>query len=102
VKINRRIQSLIPSSTLAITARAKELKAQGEDVVSFAAGEPDFDTPENIQEAAIAAIKGGQTRYTPSVGSIELRKQIAEKFHKDNNLDYAPNQIAVSCGAKHS
>jgi aspartate aminotransferase len=102
MKINRRIQTVLPSSTLAITARAKELKAQGADVVNFAAGEPDFDTPKNIQEAAIAAIRKGQTRYTPSTGSLDLRKQIAEKFRKDNGLEYSANQIAVSCGAKHS
>jgi aspartate aminotransferase len=102
VKINRRIQTLVPSATLAITARAKELKAQGADVVSFAAGEPDFDTPVYIQEAAIEAIKKGQTRYTPSIGALDLRKEIAKKFKDDNGLTYDPKQIAVSCGAKHS
>ena len=102
MKINRRIQSLAPSSTLAITARAKELKAQGADVVNFAAGEPDFNTPEYIQEAGIEAIRGGQTRYTPSTGTVDLRKQIALKFKKDNGINYEANQIAVSCGAKHS
>lgn len=102
LKFNHRVQSVVPSSTLAITARAKELKAQGADVVNFAAGEPDFNTPDYIQEAAVEAIKNGQTRYTPSIGSVELRKQIAEKFQKDNGLEYAINQIAVSCGAKHS
>ncbi len=102
MKINRRIQTLVPSATLAITARAKELKAQGADVVSFAAGEPDFDTPVYIQEAAIEAIKKGQTRYTPSIGALDLRKEIAKKFKDDNGLTYDPKQIAVSCGAKHS
>lgn len=102
MKINRRIQTLVPSATLAITARAKELKAQGADVVNFAAGEPDFDTPDYIQEAGIQAIRQGQTRYTPSVGSLDLRKAVARKFKQDNGLTYDPKQIAVSCGAKHS
>lgn len=102
MKLNHRVESLVASSTLAITARAKELRAQGADVVNFAAGEPDFDTPQHIKEAAIQAIQNGQTRYTPSVGSVELRQQIARKFQADNGLDYTVSQIAVSCGAKHS
>ncbi|MEW5895279.1 MAG: pyridoxal phosphate-dependent aminotransferase [Candidatus Omnitrophota bacterium] len=102
MKINQRIKMLSPSSTLAITARAKELKAQGADIVNFAAGEPDFNTPVYIQEAGIEAIRNGQTRYTPSVGTVDLRKQIALKFKRDNNIDYDVNQLAVSCGAKHS
>lgn len=100
--INKRIEKLVASSTLAITARAKELKAEGKDVVNFAGGEPDFDTPDSIKQAAIDAINKGQTKYTPSIGTLELRKAICEKFKKDNNLEYNPNQIAVSCGAKHS
>ncbi len=102
MKINRRVQVLAPSATLAITARAKELRAQGKDIVNFAAGEPDFDTPAYIQEAAVDAIQNGQTRYTPSVGSLDLRKEIAKKFKHDNGLTYDPKHIAVSCGAKHS
>jgi len=102
VDINRRIQSLVGSSTLAITARAKELSAQGKDVVSFAAGEPDFDTPSEIKEAAIRAIQDGYTKYTPSVGSLELRQIISQKFIRENKLSYTPEQIVVSCGAKHS
>ena len=102
LSINKRIQGVTPSSTLAITARAKELRAQGCDVVNFAAGEPDFDTPDNIKKAAIAAIEKGQTKYTPSTGTLDLRKAIAEKFKRDNSLEYDPFQIAVSCGAKHS
>jgi len=101
-KINSRIRELEGSATLAITARAKELKAQGSDIVNFAAGEPDFDTPDSIKEAAIKAIKEGFTKYTPSIGTIELRKAIAQKLEKDNHLTYSPSQIAVSCGAKHS
>jgi len=102
VKLNHRVESLVASSTLAITARAKELRAQGADVVNFAAGEPDFDTPQHIKDAAIQAIQNGQTRYTPSVGSVELRQEIAKKFKIDNALNYTVQQIAVSCGAKHS
>ncbi len=100
--INRRIKSLVGSSTLAITARAKELCAQGQDVVSFAGGEPDFDTPPEIKQAAIRAIEDGYTKYTPSVGSLELRQLISKKFARENNLAYTPEQIVVSCGAKHS
>ena len=102
LKINSRIARVVGSSTLAITAKAKELRAKGCDVVNFAAGEPDFDTPDSIKSAAIQAINDGFTKYTPSIGTVELRKAIAEKFKKDNQLDYTPSQIAVSCGAKHS
>ncbi len=102
LKINSRVKNLLGSSTLAITARAKELKAQGHDVVNFAAGEPDFDTPDSIKKAAITAIESGFTKYTPSLGTPELRQAIAQKFKKDNNLEYKPSQVAVSCGAKHS
>ncbi len=101
-KVNRRIKDIVGSTTLAITARAKELQAQGHDVVNFAAGEPDFDTPDFIKQAAIQAINSGFTKYTPSVGTLELREAIAAKFQKDNSLVYQPNQIVVSCGAKHS
>jgi len=102
IKVNKRIKSLVGSSTLAITARAKELKAQGKDIVNFAGGEPDFDTPDSIKDAAIKAIQDGFTKYTPSIGILELRQAISEKFKKDNLLDYQPSQIVVSCGAKHS
>ncbi|MBF0489994.1 MAG: pyridoxal phosphate-dependent aminotransferase [Candidatus Omnitrophica bacterium] len=101
-KVNRRIKDVVGSTTLAITARAKELQSQGHDVVNFGAGEPDFDTPEFIKEAAIKAINSGFTKYTPSIGTQELREAIAAKFLKDNGLVYKPNQIVVSCGAKHS
>ena len=100
--VNRRIKDIVGSTTLAITARAKELAAQGHDVVNFGAGEPDFDTPDFIKEAGIKAIQSGQTKYTPSIGTQDLREAIAAKFLKDNNLTYKPNQIVVSCGAKHS
>ncbi len=102
LRINRRIKDIIGSTTLAITAKANELKAKGHDVVNFAAGEPDFDTPESIKAAAIAAIEKGLTKYTPTSGTQELRETIAAKFKKDNHLEYKPSQIVVSCGAKHS
>ncbi|HOD12435.1 MAG TPA: pyridoxal phosphate-dependent aminotransferase [Candidatus Omnitrophota bacterium] len=101
--VSFRAKNTVGSTTLAITARAKELKAQGHDVVSFAAGEPDFDTPDFIKKAAIDAIQNGLTKYTPSSGTIELRQAIANKFQRDNQLSYNPkDQIVVSCGAKHS
>jgi len=88
--------------TLAITAKAKKMKAQGIDVISFGSGEPDFDTPINIKDAAIKAIHEGFTKYTPASGTDSLKKAICEKFSRDNNLEYDPSQIVVSCGAKHS
>ena len=97
-----RIKKINPSSTLAITWKVKKLKAEGKDVVNFAAGECDFDTPDFIKEAAIQAIKAGFTKYTPTTGTPELKKLICEKFKKENCLDYEPEQIVVSCGAKHS
>jgi aspartate aminotransferase len=102
IKINRRVKTLIGSSTLAITARAKELSAQGADVVNFAAGEPDFDTPQEIKQAAVKAIEKGMTKYTPSVGTVELREAICQKFKQDNGLEYRSRDVVVSCGAKHS
>lgn len=101
-RIAERLAKINPSSTLAITAKANRMKAEGKDVVSFAAGEPDFDTPEPIKSAAISAINSGFTKYTPTTGTQELKAAIADKFKRDNNLVYAPNQIIVSCGAKHS
>lgn len=91
-----------PSITLDITAKAKEMKDKGIDVISFGAGEPDFDTPENIQEAGINAIKSGNTRYTATSGIPELKKAICEKLNKENDLDYKPSNIIVSNGAKQS
>jgi aspartate aminotransferase len=93
---------LTPSLTLAIDSKAKAMKAEGIDVCSFGAGEPDFDTPEHIKQACISAIQSGMTKYTPSSGIPELRQAISEKFKADNNLDYKANQIVVSNGAKHS
>ena len=94
--------AISPSPTLAIDSKFKEMKANGVDVVGFGAGEPDFDTPENIKNAAIEAIKEGFTRYTPASGTLELKKAVAEKFKNDNGLAYEPSQIVVSNGAKHS
>lgn len=101
-RLAERLKKVHPSATLAITSKAKKLKAEGRDIVNFAAGEPDFDTPDFIKVAAGEAIKSGFTKYTPSTGTPELKKAICEKFKRDNSLEYNPNQIVVSCGAKHS
>ena len=93
-------QTLKPSSTVAVTARALELKRAGVDVVSMAAGEPDFDTPEHIKDAARAALAAGKTKYTPTLGVPELREAIANKFKRENGLEYAINQIQVTTGGK--
>src|SRR5512136_1805746 len=97
-----RVSGIGESITLNITSKAKKMAREGIDVVSFAAGEPDFDTPKHIKEAAIKAINEGFTKYTPSSGMPELREAIAKKFKADNGIDYAPSQIVVSNGAKHS
>jgi aspartate aminotransferase len=102
MKVSKRALSVPPSATLAVTARAKELKAQGVNVVGFGAGEPDFDTPQYIKQAAIDALNAGKTKYTPASGTIELKKAIAEKLKRDNGLDYKPEQVVVNIGAKHS
>jgi aspartate aminotransferase len=102
MKVSKRAQNVPVSATIAVTSRAKQLKAQGIDVVGFGAGEPDFDTPEYIKQAAIEALKSGKTKYTPAVGIIELRTAIANKLKKENNLDYTPEQIVVNLGGKHS
>jgi len=101
-RLAERLKKINPSSTLAITTKAKELKSEGKDIVNFAAGEPDFDTPDFIKDAAYEAIRSGFTKYTPTTGTPELKKLICDKFKKDNSLEYNPNQIVVSCGAKHS
>ena len=101
-RIAKRMSTLAPSLTLAISAKAKAMKAAGENVVSFGVGEPDFNTPEHIINAAKAALDAGHTKYTPSSGLLPLRKAICEKFKKDNGLSYEPSQIIVSNGAKHS
>ena len=91
-----------PSATLAISAKAAAMRKEGIDVISFGAGEPDFDTPQHIKQAAIEAINSGFTKYTPASGTPELKEAIAEKLKRENGLDYSPSQIIVSCGAKHS
>jgi aspartate aminotransferase len=101
-KISQRAASLSPSLTLAIDAKAKQMKAEGLDVVGFGAGEPDFDTPQHIKDAAAAALEAGFTKYTPSSGIPELRQGIADKFKRENGLAYKASQIIVSCGGKHS
>ena len=101
-KISERAASLSPSLTLAIDAKAKAMKAAGEDVVGFGAGEPDFDTPQHIKDACAQALAAGFTKYTPASGIPELRAAIADKFKRENGLDYKPSQVIVSCGGKHS
>lgn len=100
--LSKKAQAVKPSSTLAITAKANELKAKGLDVVGFGAGEPDFNTPENICDAAIRAIHAGFTKYTPASGTVELKQAICKKFASFNKLHYEPDQIVVSNGGKHS
>ena len=94
--------NIAPSVTLSITAKAKEMKDAGVDVISFGAGEPDFDTPKNIQDEGVRAIREGLTRYTPASGILGLKKAIVKKFKEDNNLDYGTENIIISSGAKHS
>ncbi len=101
-KISQRAASLAPSLTLAIDSKAKAMKAAGEDVVGFGAGEPDFDTPQHIKDAAAKALAAGFTKYTPSSGIPELREAIAAKLKNENGLTYKPSQCIVSCGGKHS
>ncbi len=101
-RVAKRMAAISPSLTLAISAKAKAMKAAGESVVSFSVGEPDFNTPEHIIQAAKTALDNGHTKYTPSSGLLPLRKAICEKFQKDNGLEYEPSQIIVSNGAKHS
>ncbi len=102
MKVSKRAQEVPASATIAVTARAKQLKAEGVDVVGFGAGEPDFDTPDYIKNAAIEAMKAGKTKYTPASGIIELRTAIANKLKKENNLEYTPEQVIVNIGGKHS
>ncbi|MCW8827974.1 MAG: pyridoxal phosphate-dependent aminotransferase [Gammaproteobacteria bacterium] len=101
-QLSHRVQSVKPSATLAITARAKELKAQGKDIIGLGAGEPDFDTPEHIKQAAIDAIQAGFTKYTAVDGTPGLKQAIIAKFERDNGLSYKPEQILVSSGGKQS
>ncbi len=102
IRLSRRVMGLEASPTLALTGKAKELRKKGHDVISFTAGEPDFDTPEHIKEAAIRAVKEGHTKYTPVGGMEELKEAIIERYRKDHSLEYAREEILVSCGGKHS
>jgi aspartate aminotransferase len=102
MKLSKRVSSIKASPTLTITAKAKKMQAEGIDVVGFGAGEPDFDTPDNIKAAAKKAIDSGFTKYTPTSGIPELKEAICEKLKRDNGLEYGPAEILVSCGAKHS
>jgi aspartate aminotransferase len=101
-KISQRAALLSPSLTLAIDSKAKQMKAESQDVVGFGAGEPDFDTPQHIKDAAAKALAAGFTKYTPAAGIPELRQAIADKFKRENGLTYKPSQVIVSCGGKHS
>jgi aspartate aminotransferase len=102
LELSKRVQAIKPSPTLAVTALAASLKAQGKDIIGLGAGEPDFDTPEHIKAAAIEAIHKGFTKYTAVDGTPSLKKAIIAKFKRDNGLDYTPKQILVSCGGKQS
>ena len=102
IKLSSRVQRIKPSPTLAVTALAAQLKAQGRDIIGLGAGEPDFDTPESIKQAGITAIREGKTKYTPVGGTVGLKKAIIDKFARDNGHDYKPEQILVSCGGKQS
>jgi len=97
-----KIKNMGESQTIAISEKAKQLKKQGIDVISFATGEPDFDTPDNIKEKAIAAIRAGHTKYTAVAGIDELKSAVCAKLKNENHLDYSPDQVLVSCGAKHT
>ncbi len=97
-----RMKTLAPSPTLAMQAKAKAMRAQGINVISFGAGEPDFDTPQRIKDAAIRALQAGQTKYTEVGGVPELRAAVCQKLKRDGGLDYAPDEVTVSCGAKHT
>ncbi|NMB64361.1 MAG: pyridoxal phosphate-dependent aminotransferase [Spirochaetes bacterium] len=102
MELAKRLSKIKPSPTLAVTALANSLKAQGIDVIGFGSGEPDFDTPQSIKNAAVKALEQGKTKYTPSGGIPELKKAIVEKFKRDNNLEYKISEVTVNCGGKHS
>lgn len=100
--LSNRIRTVTPSITLAITSKAKAMIKQGIDVVGFGAGEPDFDTPQHIKDAAKKALDDGVTKYTPASGTLELKQAVCDKLKTENRLDYRPENIVISCGAKHS
>ena len=99
--ISDSLKRIKPSPTLAVTQKARELKAAGKDVIALGAGEPDFDTPDNVKDAAIKAIKDGDTKYTAVDGTPELKKAISEKFKRENNINYNTDEITVGAGGKH-
>ena len=98
--LSKQVQAIKPSPTIAVTQKARELKSQGRDVIGLGAGEPDFDTPDNIKEAAIDAINRGETKYTAVDGIPELKRAIVNKFKKENNIDYTTDQVFVAPGGK--
>ena len=102
IKLSKRTQAIKPSVTLAITARAKALRSQGIDLVNFAAGEPDFDTPNRIKEAAVQALNNGMTKYTDVRGIVPLREAVVETCQRDYGLQYGIDEVLISCGGKHS
>lgn len=102
MELSNRVQAIKPSPTLAVTARAAKLKAEGKDIIGLGAGEPDFDTPQHIKDAAIAAINSGFTKYTAVGGTPSLKQAVIAKFKRDNGLDYTAKQVLVSCGGKQS
>ncbi len=102
MELSHRVQNIKPSPTLAVSARAAKLKAEGKDIIGLGVGEPDFDTPQHIKDAAIAAINAGFTKYTAVGGTPSLKKAVIDKFKRENGLDYQPNQVLVSCGGKQS
>jgi len=102
LELSKRVQAIKPSPTLAVTARAASLKAEGKDIIGLGAGEPDFDTPQHIKDAGIAAINNGQTKYTAVGGTPALKQAVIAKFKRDNGLEYTAKQILVSCGGKQS
>ncbi|SJM89948.1 pyridoxal phosphate-dependent aminotransferase [Crenothrix polyspora] len=102
IKLSNRVQAVKPSPTLAITARAAQMRAAGKDIIGLGAGEPDFDTPDHIKAAAVKAMDNGFTKYTAVDGTASLKKAIIDKYKKDNGLDYTPKQVLVSCGGKQS
>jgi aspartate aminotransferase len=97
-----RLAAIKPSPTLAVSAKAAQLKSEGKDIIGLGAGEPDFDTPQFIKDAAVEAMRKGLTKYTPAGGTLSLKKAIIAKFKRDNGLDYTPKQVLVSCGGKHT
>src|SRR3990167_705501 len=102
IKIAERMSQVSPSATLKLTAKAKEMKAKGLPVISFGAGEPDFDTPQAVKDEAVKQLAAGFTKYTPTSGIPELREAVCRKFKEDQGLVYTPEEVVISCGAKHS